>query len=95
MVGLTRSKHVIAVQGQISEVAVAAERALAAALQQHAHAIGLPEWAGQVVTNAAGEQWFGGMELRPSNASGALDSSEVREIEPGVQIIRVRDSRLH
>ena len=83
------SQHVVAVQGQITEVAVAAERALAAALQRHAHAIGLPEWAGQVVTNAAGEQWFGGVELRPSNVTGALASSEVREIEPGVQRLGV------
>ena len=52
-----------------TEVAVEAESTLAAALQQHADAIGLPEWAGQVVMNAAGEQWVGGVQLKPSDVT--------------------------
>ena len=50
-------------------MAVEAESTLAAALQQHADAIGLPEWAGQVVMNAAGEQWVGGVQLKPSDVT--------------------------
>ena len=66
-----------------------AEHALAAALQDHAHTLGLLEWAGQVITNAAGEQWFGGVELKPSNTAGMLELSESEEIEPGLHCIQV------
>ena len=66
-----------------------AERALAAALQEHADALGLPEWAGQVVTNAAGERLFGGVELRPSNIMHVPEPSESQEIEPGLQQVMV------
>ena len=76
-------------QNRISEAAVASERALAAALQDHAETLGLPEWAGQVITNAAGEQWFGGVELKPSNIEGMLELSDSEEIEPGLHRIQV------
>lgn len=88
-VGTAVTAQCAAVQNQITEASVGAERSLAAALQHLDDAIGLPEWAGQVVTNSAGEQWYGGVVLRPSNVTGVLASSQSQEIEPGLQRIMV------
>ena len=76
-------------QSQTTDAVVSTERALAAALQQHADALGLPEWAGQVVTNAAGEQWFGGVSLTPSGTPEILPTPNIQQLEPGLQLIQV------
>lgn len=65
------------------------ERALAATLQQHADALGLPEWAGQVVTNLAGEQWYGGVSLTPSGTPEILSTPDIQQLEPGLNLIQV------
>jgi hypothetical protein len=71
-------------QGQITEARVEAERALAKALQKHAAAAGLPEWAGQVI-GTTGATWFGGVELSPAINTTTTVPADGQQIEPGLE----------
>jgi hypothetical protein len=78
------------VQDKITEVRVQAERALANAMQQHAAAAGMSDWAGQVI-DAAGDWWFGGFELKSLGPNATtIASMQVEQMEAGLERVVVR-----
>lgn len=75
-------------QATLTEARVAAERALAAVMQQHAATTRLEEWAGQIVT-VGDSWWYGGVALSPVNGSTSSVSMDVQGVQPGVKLIVV------
>jgi hypothetical protein len=75
-------------QDQITEVRVEAEHALANAFQQHAEAVGLSEWAGQVI-GTSDASWFGGVVLSPAPNNTNLVSMDVQQLDLGLDRVVV------
>jgi hypothetical protein len=81
------------VQDKITDARVHAERALAAAMQQHASGAGMSEWARQVI-DRAGTKWFGGMHLQSLGPNTtAVASTSVKQLEESLELITVRPFR--
>jgi hypothetical protein len=73
---------------------VHAERALAAAMQQHASGAGMSVWARQVI-DRAGKKWFDGVQLQSLGPNTtALASKTVQQLEAGLELITVRSFRI-
>lgn len=76
----------------LTEAKIGAERALASLMQHHAEAAKLDEWAGQILS-VGNSQWYGGVELSPVNRSTTPTvSTNVQELQPGVEYTWVRFS---
>jgi hypothetical protein len=75
-------------QDQITEARVEAEHALAKALQQHAEAVGLSAWAGQVI-GTTGATWFGGVQLSPAFNTTTPVSLDVQQLDSGLDHVVV------
>jgi hypothetical protein len=72
----------------MTEARVEAEHALGNALQQHAEAVGMSEWAGQVIGTGR-VAWFGGIELSPSINTTTVVSMDVQQMQPGLDRVLV------
>lgn len=72
----------------MTEARVAAERALAEAMQQYATDMGMYEWAGQVIS-MGDSNWFGGVELSPVSNNMLEASRNLQQLEPGLEFVQV------
>lgn len=72
----------------MTEARVQAERTLAREFQQYAPATRLAEWAGQII-GPAGEEWFGGVELRPATDTAYFASLDVQQLQLSRDLVQV------